>query len=872
MTPQFDPVAEPTAVIQRHNARFTLLTSRLIRLEYAPDGRFEDRPSQTFWYRRQPAPVYNLIEQEGWLTVETDYLQLRYELERPFSPDSLQIKLKQTGRLWRYGDVDKENLGGTTRTLDMVSGDTRLESGLLSRAGWALVDDSASLVFNAASWIEPRRAQPGYQDLYFFGYGRDYKQCLIDYTKIAGAVPLLPRYVLGNWWSRYWAYSQAELMSLMRDFRAHEIPLAVCIVDMDWHREGWTGYSWNYDLFPEPDAFIEWLHEQGLRTALNLHPADGVGPHEDAYPAMAERMGQDPATKQPIPFQLADPHFARAYFELLHHPLEEMGVDFWWLDWQQGHDSGLAGLDPLYWLNHLHFYDLGRDGRKRLGRKRPFIFSRWGGLSGHRYPIGFSGDTYADWPSFAFQPYFTATAANVNFGWWSHDIGGHQRGVSDPELYTRWLQFGVFSPIMRLHSTKSPFQERRPWGYDANVFQAAQAALQLRHALIPYLYTLSWQNAQTGVPPFRPLYHDYPDQEEAYHCPQAYTLGDQLIAAPFTSPADPDTNLSRQVVWLPPGDWYNFFSGEYFPGNSWHAVYGRLTDIPVFARAGAIVPLGPRAGWGGVDNPDELHLHLFSGADGEFVLYEDDGVNLAYQDGRYAQTRFSQQARENGLTVAIEPARGDLSIIPSRRQYHLTIYGVREPEDVSPLLNGQPWPIITQYNPQKERLVLAPLTLASTDSFSIEIRHSDGLAARRDRTAETVSDMLWAFKLEIDAKAAIAAALDNICADPDYLAPFQVALSESQLRALLETTRQAGCHHLPQGVGREEKLILWNNRQEEKLRLWTAVWRDNIWDVTRQFPASGGVIPRSLVAAVPSHRWQINLHYGPEITLAYPGS
>jgi hypothetical protein len=158
MTPEFDPVAEPTAVIQRQTARFTLLTSRLIRLEYAPDGRFEDRPSQTFWYRRQPAPVYNLIEQEGWLTVETDYLQLRYELERPFSPDSLQIKLKQTGRLWRYGDVDKENLGGTTRTLDMVSGDTRLESGLLSRAGWALVDDSASLVFNAASWIEPRRA------------------------------------------------------------------------------------------------------------------------------------------------------------------------------------------------------------------------------------------------------------------------------------------------------------------------------------------------------------------------------------------------------------------------------------------------------------------------------------------------------------------------------------------------------------------------------------------------------------------------------------------------------------------------------------------------------------------------------------------
>jgi alpha-glucosidase (family GH31 glycosyl hydrolase) len=864
MIPKFDPVADPTAVIQRQQARFTLLTSRLIRLEYAPDGRFEDRPSQTFWYRRQPAPVYSLIEQDGWLTVETDHLQLRYELGRPFTPDSLQIKLKQTGLLWQYGDADGDNLGGTTRTLDMVSGDTKLEPGLLSRAGWALVDDSASLVFNADGWIEPRTAAPESQDLYFFGYGRDYKQCLVDYTKIAGEVPLLPRYVLGNWWSRYWAYSQGELMNLMRQFHAHEIPLSVCIVDMDWHRDGWTGYSWNTDLFPEPAAFIKWLHENGLRTALNLHPADGVGPHEEAYEAMAERLGQEPAKQQPIPFQLADPQFARAYFELLHHPLEEMGVDFWWIDWQQGHDSGLPGLDPLYWLNHLHFYDLGRDGKKR-----PFIFSRWGGLSGHRYPIGFSGDTYADWPSLAFQPHFTATAANVNYGWWSHDIGGHQRGVSDPELYARWLQFGVFSPIMRLHSAKSPFQERRPWGYDANVFQAAKAAMQMRHALIPYLYTLSWQNHRTGVPPFRPLYHDSPDQEEAYHCPQAYTFGDHLIAAPFISPADPETNLSRQLVWLPPGDWYDFFSGEYLRGNGWHVVYGRLQDIPVFARAGAIVPLGPMAGWGGVDNPDELHVHLFSGADGEFTLYEDDGLSLDYRDGRYVETRFSQQARENGLTVAIEPAQGDHSVIPERRQYHLTIYGVREPEDVTAQLNGQPWPIITQYDPQKERLILAPLTFTPTDSITLEINQSGGIAARRDRTAEKVSDMLWAFKLEIDAKAAIAAALDNICADPDYLAPFQVALSGSQLRALLEAARQAGCHHLPPGVGREEKLILWNNRQEEKLRLWTAVWREDIWDVAKQFPHSGGVIPRSLVTAVPSHPWQINLRYGSELTLSY---
>ena len=253
----------------------------------------------------------------------------------------------------------------------------------------------------------------------------------------------------------------------MEEFREREFPLSVCIVDMDWHTTqtgnrsvGWTGYTWNRDLFPDPAGFIAWLHEQGLRTALNLHPADGVHPHEEAYAEMAAAVGIDPATGEPVEFDSVDPRFVEAYFKFLHHPQEAIGVDFWWLDWQQGKQSKLQGLDPLWWLNHLHFYDLGRDGVKR-----PFIFSRWGGLGNHRYPIGFSGDTVVSWASLANQPYFTATAANVGYGWWSHDIGGHMWGVEDAELYLRWVQYGVFSPILRLHSTNNPYQDRRPWGW-----------------------------------------------------------------------------------------------------------------------------------------------------------------------------------------------------------------------------------------------------------------------------------------------------------------------------------------------------------------------------------------------------------------------
>ncbi|MCZ2099422.1 MAG: hypothetical protein LC121_24815 [Anaerolineae bacterium] len=194
-----------------------------------------------------------------------------------------------------------------------------------------MFDDSTSLVFNDEYWLTPR-ANPEI-DWYFFGYGHDYAACLQDYCEVSGRAPMIPRWMLGNWWSRYWAYTQEELTQLVHDFQSREIPLSVCIVDMDWHvtktgntSTGWTGYTWNRDLFPDPQGMIAFFHDNGLRTALNLHPAEGIHPHEESYPEMARRMGIDPATGQPVEFDITNPEFARAYFEVLHYPYETMGV------------------------------------------------------------------------------------------------------------------------------------------------------------------------------------------------------------------------------------------------------------------------------------------------------------------------------------------------------------------------------------------------------------------------------------------------------------------------------------------------------------------------------------------------------------------
>ncbi len=785
-----EPVAKAAAVVRAAGVRFTVLTPRLLRLEYDPSETFEDRPSQAFWFRRQPVPAYKQRRTAGELEIETGALKLVYQ-DSPagFTPHTLSIELKGAGVTWHYGDRPEGNLRGTGRTLDDANGAIPLEPGLVSRQGWAVVDDSQSLVFNPQGWLQARPAQ-GALDLYFFGYGHAYADCLKDFTRLAGDVPLVPRWMLGNWWSRYWAYSEKELKALVEDFRQHEIPLSICIVDMDWHltqtgnaSTGWTGYTWNRGLFPDPPAFIRWLHQQGLHTALNLHPAEGIHPHEEAYPQVAAHMGIDPASQAPVPFDIADPHFMRGYFDILHHPLEALGVDFWWIDWQQGTGSKVANLDPLWFLNHLHFADAGRDKRHR-----PAIFSRWGGLGNHRYPIGFSGDSIISWDSLAFQPYFTATAANVSYGWWSHDIGGHQRGQEDRELYTRWVQFGVFSPILRLHCTNNPYLERRPWGYDAEVLRVTRQALQLRHALIPYLYSMAWRSTARALPLVTPMYYAWPEEEDAYHCPDQYCFGSELVAAPFVTPCSPETRLSRGSVWLPEGDWFNFFSGETFKGGQWHPLFGSLEEIPVFARAGGIVPLGALTGWGGIDNPGELSLALFPGADNRFELYEDDGVSQGYKEGRACFTAYEQTWAEGELRFTIQPTHGDPSLAPASRRYTLAWRGLRQPEGIELTIDGTPFAPITRYDPSSETFSLEKIELGRSSRLSLRLAAPAGqsLLAKRDRTRETLRKLLRAFRCNPDLKRELDARLEELIANPALLTSYARQLTEAQTGTLLQ--------------------------------------------------------------------------------------
>jgi alpha-glucosidase (family GH31 glycosyl hydrolase) len=699
-----DPAANPRAVVTAGQARFTILTPRLIRMEWSANGSFEDRASLVFINRSMPVPPFSRSEENGWITLRTEGLQLRYKKgSGRFRNDNLEVlfDLGEKQVTWHPGMKNEGNLGGTIRTLDGVKGATPLEPGLLSRDGWVVVDDSRRPLFDASDWpwVVPRADTTG-QDFYFFGYGHDFREELFDFTRVAGKIPMPPRFAFGLWWSRYWAYTDEEFKDLVREFGTYDVPLDVLVIDMDWHltfnqrwwkktldqageRLGWTGYTWDRNYFPDPGAFLAWCERHGLKTPLNLHPASGIQPHEEHYPEMARAMGIDPSTKRYVPFDITDKKFTTNYLNLIIRPLERQGVDFWWLDWQQWSTTKIPGVTPTWWLNYVFFTDM-----ERRNQARPLLFHRWGGLGNHRYEIGFSGDVINVWESLAFQPYFTATAANVGYGYWSHDIGGHMPGPEPPELYTRWIQWGIFSPIIRTHTTKNPAAERRMWAYPPEYFKIMRDAILLRYKLIPYIYTESRKAYETGISICRPMYYDYPDVQEAYDFTDQYMFGDEMLLAPVTTPVSEDSLLASKTIWLPQGEWIEWFTGAKLKGPAVVQRSYALDEIPVFVKAGAIIPMQPKMGNTHERPVDPLILTVFPGDSGSTRVYEDEGNSLGYQKGEFAWTAVRMTAMgERTFKIDILPREGKYPGMLSKRAYELQLPGWWPPQEV--LCNGQ---------------------------------------------------------------------------------------------------------------------------------------------------------------------------------------
>ncbi|MCL6422508.1 glycoside hydrolase [Brachybacterium sp. JHP9] len=681
------------------NWRITPLTSRVVRLEWSPEGRFEDRPSTFALHRDLPRPDYEVGESGDRLTVTTEHFHLEYD-RGPFSTNGLRLDVRggvsNWHSVWRFEqdlDVpanvqarrrgeplgwDSDNLGGSARTLDVADGAIPLEDGVNGRTGYAMIDDSGSMVVDPETGrLTARGAVEGSHDLYVVAGGLDHVATIRDFFAISGPQPIIPRWALGNWWSRYHAYSADEYLQLMDRFAAEDLPFSVSVIDMDWHvtevdpkyGSGWTGYTWNRDLFPDPEAFQQALHDRGLHVTLNLHPFDGVRAFEEPYARMAKALGRE-ADGSPLEFDVTDPQYMDAYFAML-HDLEDEGTDFWWVDWQQGPYSRVPGMDPLWVQNHEHFLD----SERRRGEGQGLTFSRYAGPGSHRYPVGFSGDTMISWASLAFQPRFTAAGANIGYGWWSHDIGGHMLGRRDDELAARWVQFGVLSPIMRLHSSNSPFAGKEPWRFGERAETVMGAHLRLRHRLVPYLHAMNRRAHTEGRSLVEPLY--FAEQTpDAYRFLDAYLFGSELLVAPVIRPAAPDTLRGAADVYLPAGTWIDLFTGQVYEGGRALQLHRDLGTVPVLVRAGGVVPLVAE----GEDldaalTPEHLEVVVAAGASGAFDLWEEanadaPGSGADRADG-WTCTRFALDAGAGELTIALPGA----APVAGERTFTLSLLG-----------------------------------------------------------------------------------------------------------------------------------------------------------------------------------------------------
>jgi alpha-glucosidase len=719
-----NPVANEKATVVCGNARFTVLTSRLIRMEWAEDGVFEDRATLAIVNRRLPVPAFKASKSGKGVTIKTADLTLKYNGKGKFSGKNLSVSFKLNGKAvkWVPGADASGNLMGTFRTLDGCEGFDRInytndpyEPGLLSRDGWAIVDESTRHVLNKddSDWGEWVAARPEGDriDWYIFAYGHDYKAALKDFTQVAGRIPLPPKFAFGYWWSRYWQYSDFEFLDLARDIRSHSIPMDVMVIDMDWHdiwtlrrgkdapkdefgqRIGWTGYTWQKELFPDPESTLAKLHAMNLKTSLNLHPASGIQPYEDCYEPFvkdyaARAKEMDWNGSGPVPFRIDQKEWADSYFNAVIHPLERQGVDFWWLDWQQWKESKYTpGLSNTFWLNYTFFNDKLR--RSRETGLRPMIYHRWGGLGSHRYQIGFSGDTRDTWEVLRFLPYFTATSSNVGYGYWGHDIGGHQY-VGDPykpEEYTRWLQYGVFTPIFKTHCTKSALIERRVWTYPEEYAVPMRDAIRLRYTLSPYIYNAAREAYDTGVCICRPLYYDYPEAPEAYDLNEEFLFGDRILATAVWKPVSAETGMASREIWFPEGDdWYDMATGRIYKGGERLTLNYTLSENPWWVKAGSIIPMASED-IRSLQEPSNLLRLFIAPGEGEssITYYEDDGSSQDYES-TYATTLIRKESSATSCKVTVSPRKGSYKGMDYQRRLEFILEGVYAPTKVK--VNG----------------------------------------------------------------------------------------------------------------------------------------------------------------------------------------
>lgn len=652
-------IPDKSSIVQGQKYRISVLSDILVRIEYSPNGVFEDRPTERIINRKFDKVNYDLTESDILIQIKTIYFTLTYVKEQPFTPTNLKILLNESNKEWTYNEKEVRNFGTIGYSLDDYVGKLPTQRGLFSVDGIASLDDSNTCVINENDEFVPREQKA--IDTYVFIYRRDFAKCLQDYFHLTGYPSMLPRYAFGNWWYKNEDYNMQEIGEVVAKFYENNIPISVFLLGNKWH-DNINNYEFNKAKFPDTSILSNFMKQNKIKLGLTISPQLGITPQDNLYSEASSIMTPSSKGISLLPFNLTTSNF---YFEKYINNLNNQGVDFYNLDF-----NNIKDIHNLFLINHYHYTAMQNNVNKRS-----VILSRNSLIAPHRYPITYTGNTKVNWETLNILPYYNSIGSNMGISFIAHAIGGFHEGIEDDELYMRYVQFGAFSPIMILASDAGKYYKREPWRWQKLTMDIITNYMQLRHRLIPYIYSEAYVYHKAGIPMVQPLYYNDPKIKDDPKYTNEYYFGSNFLISPITKRKNPIMNRVVQHIYIPDGTWYHFKSGKKYPGNKDYRSFYKDEDYPAFIREGSIIPMSLDYT---INSPESMEIQVFPGKNSVYNLYEDDGFSNNYKNGDYLITNFEYTYEKDNMTLKVKKLEGRSSNIVTNRNYKFVFRNIRK--------------------------------------------------------------------------------------------------------------------------------------------------------------------------------------------------
>lgn len=546
------------------------------------------------------------------------------------------------------------NYKGRTQWLDQSNMEVALPI-IVSNKGYGIMwDNYAATTFDGAIASNTQYqfdSEAGKIVDYYFFYGPEIDSVISAYRKITGTAPMFPKWSFGLFQSMDKYESSADLLKVSNTYRSKKIPFDCIVQDWDyWNPNPWGSHKMNNTKYPDPKALIDSLHRMNVHTMISIWPIHSVG---DAYFTEFENIGANYPSNGTR--QYYDPHSKEAreiYWRQLNESLfGKYGWDAWWADgcepdnWPDAFNrkTFVTALGPGVVYNNtyplMHTSSVAKGWRESTNSKRLFVLSRSAFLGQQRNATAiWSGDIKSNWTDFKKQ-----LSAGLNFSlsgmpYWTTDIGGYWGAdwtkPSNRELFTRWFQFGAFCPIFRIHGKlERTLYSEVSW--DENTRATLLTYDKLRYRLMPYIYSLSWKITDENYTIMRHLVFDNRTDEKVYNISDQYLFGPSIMVCPVA-----DSGITERTVYFPAGKWYDFWSGKTVEGGKSLNISAPLEKLPLYVKAGSIIPMGPEIEYA-TQSIDPIEIRIYTGADGKFELYEDEGDSYNYEKGKYSVIPFS---------------------------------------------------------------------------------------------------------------------------------------------------------------------------------------------------------------------------------------